>query len=162
MISWLGDNLEKDRPIRTVQLLLVGPPGSGKTSFVSSLSEFCKVYVLPLRKDDFSRASTSVDFWFIDELTPKRMSPEVLNIILDGSSTDLDAKFGHLFEKRKNIPIIMCCNKVPKVESPLQTRAFRTRVMECHFSHYSGAGRLTAPRLAKTLLPFLNSRNLKK
>ena len=161
-ISWLGENLNIDRPIRTPQLLLIGPPGSGKTTFVDLLSKFCKVYVVPLRKDDFSRASTSVDFWFIDELTSKRMSPEVLNIVLDGSSADLEVKFGHLFEKRKNVPVIMACNKLPKYDSPTQAEALRTRVMECEFSSYSDARGLTSPRLAKTLLTILSNRNLEK
>lgn len=161
-ISWLGENLSRERPIRTPQLLLIGPPGTGKTTFIERLSFFCSVYVVPLRKDDFSRASTSVDFWFIDELTSKRMSPEVLNIVLDGSSADLEAKYGHLFEKRKNVPVIMACNKVPKFDCPLQKKAFETRVTECHFHNYSNARELTSPRLAKTLYTILRNRNNKK
>jgi len=161
-MTWLGNNLNIYRPIRIPQLLLVGPPGSGTTTFVNCLAKVCEVYVVPLRKDDFSRASTQVVFWFIDELTSKKMSPEILNIVLDGSNADLDAKFGRLFYKRKNISVIMACNKVPKYDSPLQTEAFKTRVIECEFSNHSGARGLTSPRLAKTLLGFLNSRNFKK
>ena len=67
------------------------------------------------------------------------MSPEVFNIVLDGSSADLEAKYGHLFEKRKNVPVIMACNKVPKYDSLSQTEAFNTRVTECEFSSYSDA-----------------------
>ena len=142
--------------------MLIGAPGSGKTTFVDRLSEFCKVYVVPLRKDEKSRASTSVDFWFIDELTSKRMSPEVLNIVLDGSSADLHLKFGNLFEKRKNVPVIMASNKLPRYDSPTQAEALSTRVMECEFSSYSDARGLTSPRLAKTLLTILSNRNLGK
>ncbi len=47
---WLGENLAIDRPIRTPQLLLVGAPGTGKTSFVDLLSKFCKVYKVPMIK----------------------------------------------------------------------------------------------------------------
>ncbi|DBA81394.1 TPA: hypothetical protein ACH3X2_006845 [Trebouxia sp. C0005] len=67
-MSWLEENLNIERPIRTPQLLVIDEPGTGKTSFISLLSDFCKVYVLPLRKDDFTKTSTLADFWFIDEL----------------------------------------------------------------------------------------------
>jgi hypothetical protein len=161
-MCWDGENLNIEWPIRTPQLLLIREPGTGKTSFISLLSEFCKVYVVPLKKDDFSKASTSVDFWFIDELTSKRISPEVLNIVLDGSHADLDAKFGHLFEKRKNIPVIMACNKVPKYDSPVQAEAFRSRVIECTFSPLGPARLFYSQRLAKTLYITLKGRNVKK
>ena len=41
---------------------------------------------------------------------PERISSETLNIVLDGSAAELDAKYldakyGHLFEKRKNVPV---------------------------------------------------------
>ena len=81
-----------------------------KQTFVSLLSAFCKVYV---------------DFWFIDELTPKRMSSEILNIVLDGSEADLDAKYGHLFEKRKNVPVMMACNQSPRYETVTSLRLLK-------------------------------------
>ena len=159
-MSWLGENLDMDRPIRTPQLLLVGGPGAGKTTFISLLATFCKVYKVPMRKDDFTKASTEVDFWFIDELTPKRMSSEILNLVLDGSSVDLDAKYGHLFEKRKNIPVIMACNQSPRYETELQTEAFDTRVTKCEFSKQEF--KYSSERLAKTLLNIIKSRKTKK
>ena len=56
---------------------VTGPPGSGKTSFVELLSQFLNIYHVPMRKDNYSKASTSVDLWFYDELTVKRVSSEV-------------------------------------------------------------------------------------
>ena len=161
-IQWLGENLDRERPIRTPQLLLVGPPGSGKTSFVELLSRFLNIYHVPMRKDDYSKASTSVDLWFYDELTVKRVSSEVINKVLDGSSVDLDAKYGHLFEKRKNIGVIMACNKPPKFDSPIQTEAFNSRVIRCDFSILYPEVIYSAERLAKTLLLMLESRDTHK
>ena len=56
---------------------------------------------------------TKMDFWFIDQLTAKRIYSKVINSVLDGSEVDLDC----LFEKRKNVvslPIIMASNSLPK------------------------------------------------
>ena len=162
VLSWLGDNLSTNRPIRTPQLLLVGEPGSGKTSFVTLLSEFCKIYAVPMRKDDFSNASTQVDLWFIDELSNKRMSPEVLNKVLDGSSVSLDAKYGHVFEKDKNVPVIMACNAPPKFESTYHTKAFITRVKRVDFNFVGPQLKLSSERLAKSLLLLLQNRKAQK
>ena len=159
-MTWLGDNVAVDRPLRKPQLLLVGSPGSGKTTWVKNLSSFCRVYRIPARKDDFTKASTDVDFWVIDDLTADRMTPYILNHVLDGSDIDLDAKYGHMFEKRKNVPVIMACNVLPRFKYEEQLEAFRTRVTEVTFSKQDEE--LVAPRLAKTLYDQLKSRDVKR
>ena len=161
-LSWLGENLSTNRPHRTPQLLLVGEPGSGKTSFVTLLSEFCKVYEVPMRKDDFSSASTQVDLWFIDELSNKRMSPEILNKVLDGSKVSLDAKYGYVFDKDKNVPVIMACNAPPEFESINYTRAFITRVKRVDFDSVGPQVKLSSERLAKSLLLLLQNRKAQR
>ena len=157
-MTWLADNLDVQRPIRKPQLLLVGSPGSGKTTWVENLSSFCRVYRAPMRKDDFSKASTEVDFWFIDQLTKDRMSPRVLNKVLDGSRVKLDAKYQRPFDKQKNVPVIMACNKPPEYEEKIRREAFRTRVTEVTFSKMDSE--FVPARLAKTLYLLLKSREL--
>ena len=70
--------------------------------------------------------------------------------MLDGSRVDLDAKYGDLFEKRKNKAVIMACNKSPKYEKAHQTEAFNTRVKELQFG--KTCLDLNKKRLAKTVL----------
>jgi len=83
-VSWLVRNLAKVPSLSRPQQVLISFPGSGKTHFVERVKKFLYVYDLPMRKDDLSRATTGVDLWFIDQITVDRMSPEVLNKVLDG------------------------------------------------------------------------------
>lgn len=38
-------------------------------TFMSFLSAFCNIYKVPMRNNKSTKASTEVDFWFIDVLT---------------------------------------------------------------------------------------------
>ena len=73
-LHWFIRNLDTFRPLRSPQLLITVEPHSGKTHFVESLKKYFLIYNVPMRKDDFSGATTLADLWFIDEFSSDRMS----------------------------------------------------------------------------------------
>ena len=73
-LHWLTRNLNRSRFLRSPQLLIIGEPRSGKIHFIESLKTYFSIYNLPMRKDNFSGATTLVDLWFIDELSTDKMS----------------------------------------------------------------------------------------
>ncbi|DBA67805.1 TPA: hypothetical protein ACH3X2_014212 [Trebouxia sp. C0005] len=158
-LLWLSNNLATHRSLGEPQLFILGVPKSGKSSFLESLKEFLLVYDLPARRDDFSGASTEVDLWVMDEFEIDLISPRILNRILDGQKVLLDAKYGLVFVKDKNIPVIISSHIPPSYSSELRQRAFDSRVIYCDFLP---GDHLEVGRLAKTLLSLLESRSLPK
>ena len=90
------------------------------------------------------------------------MSPGVLNKVLDGSKVRLDAKYGHVFVKDKNIPVIMACNALPNFDSVYHKKAFITRIKRVDFNSVGPEVKLSSERLAKTILLLLQNRKAQK
>lgn len=155
-VSWLSRNLSTDRVIREPQLFILGKPKSGKSTFLEGLKEFLSVYDLPARKDDFSGASTGVDLWLMDEFEIDSISPRILNRVLDGQRVSLDCKYGTMFLKEKNVPVILASHIFPSYKSGLRQSAFDSRVEYCEFLPDE---HLDVGRLAKTLLELLLARS---
>ena len=97
VLHWLTENLDTDRPLPSSQLLITGDPLLGKTRFVEFLKKYLLIYDVPMKKDDFTGGRDLADLWFIDEFSIYKMSSEVLNKVLDGSSVKLNIKYGHIF-----------------------------------------------------------------
>lgn len=154
-VNWLSKNLDTDRPIREPQLLILGDPKSGKSTFLEMLKDLFFVYEVSERKDDFSGATNDEDLWVIDEFTPGSMTNRILNKVLDGQKVRLDAKYGHTFYKNKNVPIILATHKTPKYKAEADQKAFDTRVIKTRFEY---TDHIEKDRLAKTLYECLEGR----
>lgn len=158
-VKWLGNNLCISRPHRKAQLLILGAPMTGKSLFIEQLQEFLLTYHVPMRSNDFSGATTMVDLWVVDEFRVNRMSEGILNSMLDGQKVVLDCKYGHVFLKDKNMPVVLIANEYPQFLSEVQDKAFATRINVTSF--LSGRA-LETERVAQTLLEIIQSRNVNK
>lgn len=159
VLIWLSNNLSTPRALREPQLFILGRPKSGKSTFLEGLKEFLLVYDLPARKDDFSGASTEVDLWVMDEFEIESISPRILNRVLDGQKTLLDVKYGIVFVKDKNVPIILSSHIRPSYKSELRQEAFDSRVI---YVDFLPGEHLSVGRLAKTLLSMLETRSAQR
>jgi hypothetical protein len=95
----------------------------------------------------------------MDEFEIDSISPRILNRVLDGQKLLLDVKYGLVFVKDKNVPIILSSHIPPSYSSELRQSAFDSRVTYCDFLP---GDHLEVGRLAKTLLFLLESRSLRK
>lgn len=158
-VAWLVENLDRRRALREPQLLILGEPKSGKTTFLDMLRDLCIVYDVSSRRDDFSGMTNDEDLWIIDEFTVDMMSNRLLNQVLDGQKVRLDAKYGHTIIKTKNVPVILATHKFPRYNKDYDQKAFDTRVSKTKFTPEDW---LEKDRLAKTLYERLEVRdNLK-
>jgi hypothetical protein len=146
VLWWLAFNLCRPRHLRQRQLLILGRPGTKKTNFVQALSEFLDVYFVPRRPKDFTGANKEYDLWVIDEVSGYELDVDTLNMILDGQKMSLDSKYGRVFEKKRNVPIILLGNTLPYTYN---TDSFNSRVFEVHF--FSDCPPIDPLRLSSTL-----------
>lgn len=82
----------------------------------------------------------------IDEVSGYELDVDTLNMILDGQKVSLDSKYGRVFEKKRNVPIILLGNTLPYTYN---TDSFNSRVFEVHF--FSDCPPIVPGRLAATL-----------
>lgn len=146
LLIWLVFSICRDRHLRQRQMIVLGDPGTHKTDMVQSLSQIFNVYFVPRRARDFTGADKDFDLWVIDELSGYDTDVDTLNMLLDGQKVSLDCKYGRVFEKTKNVPIILISNKLPY---NYDVESFRTRVHEMHF--FSDCAPIDPGRLASTL-----------
>lgn len=115
---------------------------------VQSLGEILDVYFVSRRTKDFTGADRPYSLWVIDELSGYDLDVDTMNMLLDGQKVLLDTKYGKVFEKKDNVPIILLGNSLPynyNIES------FRSRVFEMHFFIFSKCAPIDPVRLASTL-----------
>lgn len=107
----VGVPLLQDRPIRSPQLHLIGPPGSGKTTFLRILERYFRVYTMNGEKDwvdDWTDGR--YDICVVDEYNGGRTIC-FLNKWLDGSTQRIAVKTKSSVIKKQNVPTIVVGNK---------------------------------------------------
>ena len=85
---------------------------SNKLCAMPGRTEILPVYFVPRRTRDFTGANRRYALWVIDEFSGYDLDLETLNMILDGQRMQLDSKYGRVFEKTDNVPVIMLGNSV--------------------------------------------------
>lgn len=112
--DWFNQNIFKDdRPIRTPQLWLYGPPGIGKSSLIAQLSECLKLYLVPAEDWDCGYED-DLDLAVLDEFTGYK-TLYWMNRFLDGSQMPLKKKgMAATAIKTKNIPVLVLSNNTPQ------------------------------------------------
>lgn len=151
-LEWLVFNLCRERHLKQPQLLLTGLPGTNKTNLFDILSKVLRIYSPPHRKDDFTGVDDNYDLWLFDEFNPSRLHPTTLNAILDGQPVQLDQKYGMVFKKKRNVPIVIISNYFPNMgigEHNLYQKAFESRVLHIEFLSSFEEG-LSEARLLRT------------
>lgn len=110
LATWLNANLfVASRPIKSPQLYLFSPPNCGKTTLVTWLSRFCRVYYMPLLEDFYDfYDDDSYDLVVIDEFKGQKQI-QFLNQWLDGQPCTIRVKGGQRL-KNKNLPCIILSN----------------------------------------------------
>lgn len=102
------------------------------------LGRVLKIYFASSRRNDFSGAHNFDDLWLFDEFHDVGQESSLVgatetgtvfaNTLLKvffGQQCRLDSKYGRVFTKEKNVPIIMRANKIPssmQKRGPLQER----------------------------------------
>jgi len=119
--GWLNGNLFQPRKLKQPQLYLFGDANMGKTTLITNLSRFCRIYYIPPDEDfycDFD--NDRYDLAIIDEFKGQK-TIQWLNRWLDGQPFPLRRKGKPAYLKTKNIPTIIISNY------PLET-IYRKRV----------------------------------
>lgn len=108
--TWLNTNLfRRDRPIKSLQLYIFSPPNCGKTTLISWLSRFCRIYYVPLLEDFYDfYDDDSYDLVIIDEFKGQKQI-QFLNQFLDGQPCTVRVKGGQRL-KTTNLPCIILSN----------------------------------------------------
>lgn len=109
VVDWLNANLLVQRPFKSPQLFISGPPNSLKTSLCMRLGMYLRVYEMPILEDfyDFYQ-DDNFDLVVLDEFKGQK-TMQFLNLWLQGSTMNVRKK-GTQAIKRKNLPMIICSN----------------------------------------------------
>lgn len=110
LATWLNSNIfHQSRPIKSAQLYLYSPPNCGKTTLISWLSRFCRIYYMPLLEDFYDfYDDDSYDLVVVDEFKGQKQI-QFLNQWLDGQPCTVRVKGGQRL-KTRNLPCIILSN----------------------------------------------------
>lgn len=110
IVEWLNGNLFKQRKFKAKQLWISGPPNTMKTTLLMKLSEYTRIYPLPLGEDFYdSYDDDSFDLIVADEYKAHKPITFLNSFVQGGLVMNLRIKGGQIF-KKKNLPVIICSN----------------------------------------------------
>lgn len=66
-LDWVACQMVFQRPIKTKQLFIYGPPSSQKTLIVYMISKVIRTYFGSARRNDFAGVNSFYDLWVYDE-----------------------------------------------------------------------------------------------
>lgn len=113
--QWLADNLyNAQRPLKSPQLYIWGPPNFNKTSLYHRKLDFLRIYHMPNSElFDCLYSDDGYDLVVYDEFTKSRVrSGAFINQFSDGQHVTLRTKGGQVL-KKKNIPMMILSNFSP-------------------------------------------------
>lgn len=107
--DWLMENIKKPRKLRTPQLWIQGPPGSGKTSLIEELAKYLSVFYVPMDDGKYLDGfSDDYDLIVFDEMK-SQFKLTFLNQFIVGSPMMVNVK-GAMVLKQKNTPVMFLSN----------------------------------------------------
>lgn len=111
IVEWLNGNLFKDaRPFKAPQLYVYGAAGSRKTSLVTMLERWARVYWVPNDEEFYDFYSdTDYDLIVFDEFKLQKKL-QWLNKFIEGAPCPIRKKGVAAVMKRKNLPVIFLSN----------------------------------------------------
>ena len=124
LLDWIAVNVLFCRPIKTEQMLIYGEPSTQKTLIFEMLNSVLNIYHATTRKNDFTGAHDYYDLWLFDEfyvVEDDNLSSGISQAImastnntllrvLDGQHCRLDAKYGQLLNKKRNVTTVTITN----------------------------------------------------
>lgn len=109
VIDWLNTNLGCERPLKSPQMYLYGPPNSSKTSLIMKLEAFLSVYYMPISEEFYDYYFDDlVQLIVLDEFKGSK-TIQTLNQWLDGQRLTVRVK-GAQRMKKTNHPFIILSN----------------------------------------------------
>lgn len=109
ILRWIGLNLfEQTRPLRTKNIYIHGPGGTGKSSLISYIEERLKTYKPTPQVKWWDGFNDTFELIVFDEFNGQWPLTE-MNKILDGQRMIIPQRNGDFF-KTQNIPVIICSN----------------------------------------------------
>jgi len=110
LVEWLNGNLNNKRPFKAKQLFIYGPPNVGKTTLLSKLGTYLRIYEMPLHEDFYDLYDDdNFDLVFLDEFKGQK-SIGFLNQWSQGYGKLSIKKKGSQGLKMTNLPFIICSN----------------------------------------------------
>lgn len=107
--AWLNLNVKEPREFRQPQLYIYGPPKLGKSTLISNLEKYLRVYHIPRDEDFYDGYDDDLyDLAVLDEAKSTK-TMQWMNQWLDGQKFYLRQK-GRQYLKTKNIPTIVLSN----------------------------------------------------
>lgn len=161
IVSWMLLNLRGmwklkpgNRPRKTPQLWIWGPPNTGKTYFLDWCRQHWRCYEMPhWEKYMDSLTDEDYDICIFDEFSGGQQRIQFMNTFLEGAPMTIPKK-GSQYAKTKNFPVIICSNLCP-------TQCYRNIAIHQPMVLDALLSRLTVVRLDKdtTLFPMVDALN---
>ncbi len=138
--DWFIDNFrgyvdEKNpKPLRSKQMWIHGPTGSGKSRFLAHLCAHFRGFLMSATEDFYGGYNDpDIDFIYMDEFYGNKKL-YFLNSLLGGHPIVIPCKGGQ-YTKQKNMPVVICSNMTPQecypkvsIWKPLVFEAFLARL----------------------------------
>lgn len=106
---WLNQNVKKPRVFKQKQLYVFGPPNTGKSSLITSLEKYLRIYHIPRDEDFYDGFENGCyDLAVLDEAKSTK-TMQWMNQWLDGQKFYLRQK-GKQYLKEDNLPTIILSN----------------------------------------------------
>lgn len=112
VVNWVNSNVKCARAFKQKQLYLSGPPNCGKTSLISTISQYVNVYFAPYDGEWFDDYSDDYDLIVFDEFRGQ-YTIQFLNRLLEGSVCPLRRRGKAPVLKKKNTPCMFLSNYQP-------------------------------------------------
>lgn len=110
IVEWFNGNLNVIRPFKAKQLWIHGPANMLKSTVLMKLSEYLRIYPLPLGEDFYDTYSDDdYDLVIADEFKSQKTISFLNEFCQGGVAMNLRIKGGQIF-KKKNLPVIICSN----------------------------------------------------